>query len=122
MTDKDALLIEWRDSLAHSVECAVFDKRTTDDGCTCGALHKFNRITAALAEKDDGGWIKCSERLPGDREKYLVAFQMGDHVYCRPELLNPAMTGFYVTCNDGDGSPAETAIAWRPLPPLPKGE
>lgn len=71
----------------------------------------IDRITAALAEKDDGGWIKCSERLPDE----------GDYVLA---VWNGLIVVVYRVGNswaDGD----ETISApthWRPLPPLPKGD
>lgn len=77
------------------------------------------RITAALAEKDDG-WIKCSERLPehGTRVQIVHGDADGDPYICNATYNDNKYGPFIV---DG-GRKARNATHWRPLPPLPKGD
>lgn len=68
------------------------------------------RITAALAEKDDG-WIKCSERLPTEKDatnkSQVLAMWTDESVMAIRWNRIPEYAGI---------------THWRPLPPLPKGE
>lgn len=88
-------------------------------GATADTVEDWNRrITAALAEKDDGGWIKVSERLPSHGERVQIVCEDADG--------DPYRT--IATYNDNDYGPfirdggrkAKNPTHWQPLPPLPK--
>ena len=98
--DKDALLREGmlKGYINHACLCEAWDGYA----CDCGLDSYRARITAALAEKDDG-WIKCSGKDGAARNATFID----------SELL-----GKYNICTERNG----VWYARSPLPPLPKGE
>jgi len=69
-------------------------------------------------------WISVDERLPEDRQEYLVFIESKDEGrYIKSSHLNPAKTGFYVDFEFDE--PIEKVTHWMllpPLPPTPDGE
>lgn len=87
--------------------------------CTCGFVNLIGRITAALAEKE-GGWIKCSERLPdvnGNYEVVQVMIEGGE----RSRAFRNFIDGRWPdTAAELMGSCVETTVThWKYKTPLP---
>ena len=78
-------------------------------------MEREGRMPAPAPATDDGGWIACSERMPPESTRVLVA-HTGLSLFVRPG-----------TWQDGewwkDGGMALVGVVthWRPLPPAPEG-
>ena len=103
-------------------ECSVILVRLTDgferQGFTDSDSHKLlSRITAALSEKDEGGWIKVGERLPELSAEEVAYLAVTGHRGAVP--ASQIVYAFQAAKHDGDEC---YYAAWQPLPPLPERE
>ena len=64
------------------------------------------------------GWVSVKEKLPEDREQYLVRTILPDgSKWFKITCLTPAMTGFYVEYNTSGEYPLETVTHWKSITP-----
>lgn len=120
--DKDALLRAVHESARHvGIPAEKIDAFIGTLG-VCGY-----RITAALAEKDDGGWMPI-ETAPKDQKIMTArpdgsinapAFWYPDQYAKKPR---PYWTSNAEYLWGKVASRANQPTHWRPLPPLPKGD
>lgn len=116
MTDKDALLRAVAEFEEFINEPPAYENRLTVRDYRHSIYARWAdlraRITAALAEKDDG-WVKCSERLPkksdADERGHVWGYVNGTAGLHDWEWFH---TPYAIKHN----------CMWRPLPPLPKGD
>lgn len=65
------------------------------------------------APSAEGGWIRCSERMPEPGAEVLAHFMAGGFEVV---VWNPIIRGWY---GDQDSWPVASMDMWMPIPPTP---
>lgn len=97
---------------------AVFEY--SDDGIGRITLENMDMLMGMLADRPQGEWIPCSERLPSEQGQYLVTFPL-----CNEEpwvyILSFNKGKFYETDDEWGDVEYDDVTAWMPLPKPWKG-
>ena len=112
MNNKYADLVELLNQLKYDPEIDCYSEM--NEVCA-KAADAIESLSAELEKKENGGWIKCSERMPGDNDDYevLCCDKCGEMLIAHPYTDSISDTGFTA---ESDEVIMYKCVAWQPLP------
>ena len=112
------MLKRYQEDLCYGIACKECSMCTEDGGCRVEEwIDNF-----PSADRPQGEWIPCSERLPNYREAVLVSTFWGVRMAERDSVKEDGTDDFwYLFLDDATACPMYV-YAWMPLPKPWKGE